>query len=157
MSFEYKVGYLWKYHEEDPDHQSWNWENLTEPLGRKVQSARADWLTFACRQCFASGSQLWYHFFLLGRVKLCGSRNSQSLLLFLSFSSSSLSLSSLLLFFNFLLAGFLVLGVFECPDRESQSWKFGKTTDREFLEKDSVCKLLTSNVWLDDYYLIWLS
>ena len=35
--------------------------------------------------------------------------------------------------------------------------KTKETTDRELLEKDSVCKLLTLNVWLVDYYLIRLN
>ena len=46
MNFEYKVGYLWKYHEEDPGLQSWNRKNFIKPPGRNVEFARADWSTF---------------------------------------------------------------------------------------------------------------
>ena len=86
MNFEYKVGYLWKYHEEDPGLQSWNWGKSTKPLGRKVQSARADWSSFVYRQCFASGCQLWCYFMLFRTAKTWGSRNSSTLYFFSFFS-----------------------------------------------------------------------
>ena len=86
MNFEYKVGYLWKYHGEDPGQQkNWNGEVLRKPLGRNVESARADLLTFAYRQFFASGVQLWSWFWQIRRVRLLFSRDSLENFIFLSF------------------------------------------------------------------------
>ena len=50
MNLEYKVGYLWKCHDEDPGQRSWNGDNLRKPLGRNEESARADCWFLACRQ-----------------------------------------------------------------------------------------------------------
>ena len=77
MNFEYKVGYLWKYHEEDPGQQSWIREGLRKPLGRNVESARADLLNFAHRQSFASGVQLWGWFWQIRRFRLLFSQDSK--------------------------------------------------------------------------------
>ena len=128
MNFEYKVGYLWKYHEEDPGLQNWKREISIEPLGRNVRSARADWSTFAYRQCSSSGSQLWCYFMLLKRLLTTGSQNSLHFYFFsfFSFLFSFPLLSSLVLHFA---------ACWKCPFGDvrvpgSEKLKLGSCPDR---------------------------
>ena len=98
MNFEYKVGYLWKSHETDPSLQSWNWEISTKSLGRNVESARADWSTFAYRQ-FSVNPARWRSFFcFLSTFSAVSGSGQPCSFFFFSF----LSLSNLSLLFPFL-------------------------------------------------------
>ena len=93
MNFEYKVGYLWKSHDEDPGLQSWNSGFLRNPLGRNPESARAVWSNFDQPTWKSRSNSLEIFVLLLERFRAVLTTGFQPFQLFFYFSSFSLFFS----------------------------------------------------------------